>query len=127
MGMSIALFEDSFDVTDIDKEGQRFDRVSRFECRGQDLDNVDLSLDINIELYKLERGDKFQMVLTRNLDKSGAPTDSQMEFDQSGRPSLADDYEYVMYGKVFKVQQSKEKSKQELFEVLASFGGLLMR
>ena len=38
--------------------------------------------------------------------------------------SLADDYEYVMYGKVYKKSDSKKSTGEVL--LYASFGGLLM-
>jgi DNA-directed RNA polymerase I, II, and III subunit RPABC3 len=42
--------------------------------------------------------------------------------------SLADDYDYVMYGKVYKKADSKQTSSESTSEVTlyASFGGLLM-
>ena len=46
------------------------------------------------------------------------------EFDQTGRKSIADDYDYVMFGKIFKFKRAKEK--KELYEIYVSFGGLLM-
>lgn len=78
-------------------------------------------LDINSQLYKLELGDKFSLMLASTLNLDGTPDAN--EFNQSGDPSLADNYEYVMHGKVFKVQQSGNEGKMEVF---TSYGGLLM-
>ena len=39
------------------------------------------------------------------------------------QPSLLDSYEYVMHGRVFKI----EHKEGQLIDVLASFGGLLFR
>lgn len=44
------------------------------------------------------------------------------------QPSLLDQYEYVMYGKVFKVEIGKmEHGKEPPVHIMASFGGLLMK
>jgi DNA-directed RNA polymerases I, II, and III subunit RPABC3 len=45
---------------------------------------------------------------------------------QSGKPSLMDKYEYVMYGKIFKYKD-KQQGGQQKVEVTISFGGLLMQ
>lgn len=45
-------------------------------------------------------------------------------FDQSGNPSLLDQYDYVMYGKLYKWSQAEPKKPVEVY---VSFGGLLMR
>ena len=47
-------------------------------------------------------------------------------YDQSGKESLADSYEYVMYGKVFKKQDENEGGIRRSV-VNISFGGLLMQ
>jgi DNA-directed RNA polymerase I, II, and III subunit RPABC3 len=52
---------------------------------------------------------------------TGSPDNGQMP---SG-PSLADSYDYVMYGKVFKFLDEKEKEIVKL-SILISFGGLLL-
>lgn len=39
------------------------------------------------------------------------------------QPSLADSFEYVMHGRVFKVSHKEG----QIIEILISFGGLLMR
>ena len=39
-------------------------------------------------------------------------------------PSVADEYEYVMYGKIFKILHAK--AQKNTVEIYASFGGLLM-
>ncbi len=41
-------------------------------------------------------------------------------------PTLADTYDYVMYGKVFKFLDEKEKDQPAKLSILISFGGLLM-
>lgn len=55
-----------------------------------------------------------------SLDGKGGDDGS---FDQSGKKTLADQYEYVMYGKVYKCDEDKAKF---ISYVYASYGGLLM-
>jgi DNA-directed RNA polymerase I, II, and III subunit RPABC3 len=93
--------------------------VNRLICSSDN--GLDMVLDINSQLYKLELGDKFSLMLASTLNLDGTPDAN--EFNQSGDPSLADNYEYVMHGKVFKVQQSGNEGKMEVF---TSYGGLLM-
>ena len=60
--MAGVLFEDIFDVKDIDPEGKKFDRVSRLHCESESF-KMDLILDINSWVYPMELGDKFRLVL----------------------------------------------------------------
>jgi len=122
MSNSHILFEDIFDVKDIDKDGKKFDKVSRLECFGENYE-MDLLIDINTDIYPMEVNDKFTFVLTSSLNLDGAPDEGV--FDQSGKPSLLDKYEYAMYGKVFKYQE--EKGPIPKVSIYVSFGGLLMR
>ena len=77
--------------------------MSRLECSSVSYD-MQLLLDVNTDIYPVELGDKLTVALAKSL------TDNEMDdgiFDQSGRASLADEYEYVMYGKVFKCLEDK--------------------
>lgn len=47
------LFEDIFDVKDIDPEGKKFDRVSRLHCESESF-KMDLILDVNIQIYPVD-------------------------------------------------------------------------
>lgn len=69
-------------------------------------------------------GTKFTLVLAPTLSLDGTPEDPA--YDQSGKESLADSYEYVMYGKVFKKQDENEGGIRRS-AVTVSFGGLLMQ
>ncbi|CAG8755894.1 8933_t:CDS:2, partial [Funneliformis caledonium] len=120
------LFTDTFAINDMDKEGKKFDRVSRFTGRGENLE-MELTIDINIELYPLDIGDKVMIMLTTSLSLDTAniaqseeailPFPIMTQGDQTERPSwkektsmdrdLSDDYEYIMYGKVYKYDEEK--------------------
>ncbi|KAJ1490031.1 RNA polymerase [Baffinella frigidus] len=116
----VFLLEDLFDVKDIDTDGKKFDNVSRIQATSQTY-NLDLTLDVNTEIYPMKVDDRFSMALTNVLRKDGEPDDGC--FDQSGFDSHADDFEYVMYGKVFKHHSKPNETDMSVF---VSFGGLLM-
>ena len=61
-------------------------------------------LDVNTEIYPMRDGDRFTLVLASTLALNNAP--STGTYDQSRAPSLMDDFEYVMHGKVFKITEA---------------------
>ncbi|TXG48056.1 hypothetical protein EZV62_027350 [Acer yangbiense] len=119
---NIVLFEDIFVVDKIDSDGKKFDKVSRIEGRSQNCDMYML-LDVNTEVYRMRIGDKFTMALAHTLNLDGTPDTGY--YTPGGRKSLADKYEYVMHGKLYKI--SDEGSGKHLkAEIYVSYGGLLM-
>ncbi|XP_044499817.1 DNA-directed RNA polymerases II, IV and V subunit 8B-like [Mangifera indica] len=119
---SVILFEDIFVVDKIDPDGKKFDKVSRIEARSQNCDMYML-LDVNVEIYPMRVGDKFALALAHTLNLDGT-TDSGY-YTQGGRKSLADKFEYIMHGKLYKI--SDEGSGKTLkAEIYISYGGLLM-
>ena len=68
---------------------------------------MDLDLDINSDIYTLEINDKFTATLASTLALDGSPATGT--YDQSGAPSLLDQYEYAMCGKLFKWKQEAPK------------------
>ena len=81
-----------------------------------------LDIDINSDLFHLEINDRFTLALASTLALDGS-TDAG-GYDQSGMPSLLDQYEYAMYGKLYKWKQEQPKAPVETY---ISYGGLLMR
>ena len=64
---------------------------------------MDLILDVNTQVYPVELGDKFRLVLASTLKEDGTPDDG--EFDPNDTMlSRADQFEYVMYGKVYRIE-----------------------
>ncbi|KAL0580315.1 DNA-directed RNA polymerases I, II, and III subunit RPABC3 [Marasmius crinis-equi] len=127
------VFDDIFTINAIDKEGKRFDRVSRLYAHSKNYD-MDLTLDYNIELFPLKNGQNFALALATSLVR-GAPggganenaddEDKERDVwrpDGKGRKGLEEDYDYVMYGKVYKF----DGGAAEVVTAYASFGGLLM-
>lgn len=124
--MAGVLFEDIFDVKDIDPEGKEFDRVSRLHCESESF-KMDLILDVNTHAYPVDLGDKFRMVIATSLREDGAPDDG--EFDpMDTAPSRADSFEYVMYGKTYRIEGEEGGNEPgSRLAAYVSFGGLLMR
>lgn len=122
--MAGVLFEDIFDVKDIDPDGKKFDRVSRLFCESESF-KMDLILDVNTQIYPIDLGDKFRMVLATTLREDGAPDDGEYNPTDSG-PSRADSFEYVMYGKVYRIE-GDESGPDTRLAAYVSYGGLLMR
>lgn len=120
-------FDDVFVVKEVDPDGKKFDRVSRIRCKSENYE-VDMLLDIASDIYPLKREERFHCVLSPTLQpiaKGSTQTayneEAQYEVGKSHGP-LADKFDYVMYGKVFKAEEIGVK-----FAVYVSFGGLLLR
>ncbi|KAG8037704.1 hypothetical protein G9C98_005915 [Cotesia typhae] len=101
--MAGVLFEDIFNVKDIDAEGKKFDRVSRLHCESESF-KMDLILDINSWLYPMELGDKFRLVLATTLREDGYPDGGDWTAIEQEGGSRADSFEYVMSGKVYRME-----------------------
>ncbi|XP_045207036.2 DNA-directed RNA polymerases I, II, and III subunit RPABC3-like [Mercenaria mercenaria] len=123
--MAGVLFEDIFDVKDIDPDGKKFDRVSRLFCESESF-KMDLILDVNTQLYPMDLADKFRMVIATTLNEDGTPADSEYNPTDTG-PSRADSFEYVMYGKVYRLEGDEISSDSSRLAAYVSYGGLLMR
>lgn len=65
---------------------------------------VDLSLDVNVEIYRLRVGDKLQVLLASALDSE--PDTGHYKPQRSS--SLMDKFEYVVSGRVFKRNPTKD-------------------
>jgi len=120
---SAILFEDIFDVERLNPEGKKFDRVDRLVAKGETYE-TDLKLDIANEVFSLKAGDKFTFALASTLRLDGKP-DSDY-YDPDGKPSLLDQYEYGMCGKVFKYEHMGERQVCVAMDTRATaFGHLL--
>ncbi|PJF19637.1 hypothetical protein PSACC_00555 [Paramicrosporidium saccamoebae] len=100
--MTDFLLDDVFEITAVDPDGKKFDRVSRIQAKS---DNYDMSLllDVNVELYALQKAQKFTLVLTKSIALD-ASVGADAAWRSDAGPTLADKYEYVMYGRVFKFE-----------------------
>ncbi|KAL8521529.1 hypothetical protein ACS0TY_011881 [Phlomoides rotata] len=116
------LFEDIFRIDALDPDGKKFDRVSRISARSEQFDML-MYLDINTEIYPMYAGEKFMMVLASTLNLDGTPDSGY--FTPGNRKSLADKFDYVMQGKLYRISE-ESREKQVKADIYVSFGGLLM-
>lgn len=133
--MAGILFEDIFDVKDIDPEGKKFDRCSRLHCESESF-KMDLILDINCQVYPVDLGDKFRLVVATTLKEDGYPGDAEWDPSETSNSSRAAQFEYIMYGKIYRIEGDDgshsssgihASSDSARLAAYVSFGGLLMR
>jgi DNA-directed RNA polymerase I, II, and III subunit RPABC3 len=101
------LFEETFAITDINKE--KYDRVSRLSGTSSD-GSLTMTLDINHELFPVENGTSLNLVLATTLaldgtTKEGAET-SWRNVSRQGHATLADMFDYVCYGKNYRFEDA---------------------
>ena len=99
------VFEASFTITSINNE--KYDRVSRIY--GSSADNaITMTLDINHELFPVTTGETLNLVLatTLALDGSAKGENDSMwrNVGKQGVTTLADMYDYVCYGKNYRME-----------------------
>lgn len=115
------ILEDRVQVKHIDREGKKFDKVSRLECYSDQYD-LELVVDINTDVYPVKLNEKLSVAIATSLVE-GVPDPGT--FNPQPSP-LLDSYDYAMYGKVYKWADEKEKATMPKVSVYVSFGGLLM-
>lgn len=128
--MSSTLFDDIFNIESLDSA--RYDRVSRIIANSTSSQDTKITLDINHELFPVSVNDTLTITLAKSLsiddDPSSMDADDILGTNGSWRPpkpdqrSLMNDYDYVMYGTVYKFEEGKD----DTISVYCSFGGLLM-
>lgn len=100
------LFDDIFKVTSVDSG--RYDRVSRLTAQSNTSSDVHLILDINHELFPINKNTNVTVTMAQTLSLDGdvtAPSTGWRE-PKHNEQTLADDYEYVMYGTIYKFEES---------------------
>ncbi len=125
-----ALLEDIFDVKDIDKDGKKFDKVSRIFCESESF-KMGLILDIHAQIYPLSKGEKFRLVLTKSLlnEGNGEDDDEDAAEELDGRldNSKMAEFDYVCYGKIYRIESQDSSADSSRLACYVSFGGLLMQ
>lgn len=87
---------------------------------------MDLILDVNTQTYPIDLADKFRMVIATTLNEDGTPADTEYNPMETGS-SRADSFEYVMFGKVYRLEGEEAGSDSSRLAAYISYGGLLMR
>ncbi|EFQ33143.1 RNA polymerase Rpb8 [Colletotrichum graminicola] len=121
----VTLFEESFTVTNYDQS--KYDRVARISATSTDNQTL-MTLDINIELFPTSVSDSLHVVLATSLAHDGSKDDEKgwrdvTKGNQDREPTLADMFDYVCYGKIYKFEDADDG---QTIKAYVSFGGLLM-
>ena len=116
--------DDLFEVKSVDKDGKFFENVSRIHAVSRIMQNMQLTLDINDNIYPMEEKQSYAIKFASSLKKGSIEKGAFEDYDPDDPEvkDLIDDVDYIMHGHIYKVTEEGE-SKQ----VLASFGGLLMK
>lgn len=116
--MGELIFDDIFKVQRVNPDGKKYDKVTRIEARSEKCDMF-MQLDVNTEIYPIDKEERFLVALSTTLSLEG------------GQKSLADKFEYIMHGKLYKI--SDEPGAKTLdgssgpgvtVDIYVSFGGL---
>lgn len=123
MASANILFEDMFNVESTDSA--RYNKVCRIIGQSSTSQDVKITLDINSELFPVNDNDSLTITLASSLgnDSSMITSNGSWRPPKPSERSLADDYDYVMYGTVYKFEESSTTDKMAVY---ISFGGLLM-
>ncbi|KAK2054906.1 RNA polymerase Rpb8 [Colletotrichum caudatum] len=121
----VTLFEESFTVTNYDQS--KYDRVARISATSADNQTL-VTLDVNIELFPISVSDSLHVVLATSLAHDGSKDDEKgwrdvTKGNQDREPTLADMFDYVCYGKIYKFEDADDG---QTIKAYVSFGGLLM-
>lgn len=108
------LFEETFVITEVDHK--KYDRVARLTAESTDK-QTKMTLDINTELYPCSEKETLTVVLATTLALDGQANDvdgkgwrdvSKAGAPGSGESTLADMYDYVCYGKIYKFEDGPD-------------------
>lgn len=99
------LFDEHFSITSID--AQKYDRVLRLSASSPDNTTV-MTLDVNSELFPCQAGENFQCVVASSLSLDGTKEDKGWRDVSTGESTLADMFDYVCYGKIYKFEDAED-------------------
>lgn len=100
------LFEATFKVGDINK--LKYDRVSRFEAICEARPDLQVFLDVNTELYPVEKDEILSIALALTLNIDGMKEEAKgWRAINRGDTTLADEYDYVCYGKIYRFDEGE--------------------
>ena len=102
------LFSDNFTVTNI--KNMKYESVARLSANTENGDTF-LTLDVNTELFPCSVGDRLQLLLASTLALDGSKDDGKGWRDVGTvEASLADDYDYVCHGKIYRFEEGDEEN-----------------
>lgn len=102
------LFADTFTLTSINS--QKYVRVARLSSHTENGDTL-LTLDVNTELFPCVVGERLHILLASTLSLDGSKDDGKGWRDVGrGESSLADDYDYVCHGKIYRFEEGDDEN-----------------
>ena len=107
MSQDATLWDDSFHIVSFNAD--KYARVGRIA--GNSTDNLShMTLDVNTDLYPVSSGETLQMVLASTLNLDGTKDDEKgwRDIAKEDQITLADQYDYVCYGKVYRFEEGKD-------------------
>ncbi|VDM54143.1 unnamed protein product [Angiostrongylus costaricensis] len=90
--MADVIFDDMFMVKNIDPDGK----------------NMELILDVNAQIYPVSLNDKFRLMITTSVRDDGMPDEG--EHDPQANYSRVAQFEYVMFGRVCRIEGDDSRS-----------------
>ncbi|KKA25271.1 DNA-directed RNA polymerase [Rasamsonia emersonii CBS 393.64] len=124
------LFEDTFTITAINS--QKYDRVSRISCTSTD-NLTTFTLDVNTELYPCQVGETISMALASTLSLDGkdenATASGKVGWREvgMGEQTLANEYDYVCHGKVYRFEEGSTAGNIKLVPLRIDYVYLLLK
>lgn len=102
------LLESTFEIKEVVQK--KYDRVARMTGERDDLR---FTLDYNCEIYSVSPGDTVQLCIASTLSLDGSIANKEAEAarggwreTQMGESTLADNFDYVCYGKMYRFEES---------------------
>lgn len=100
------LFEGNFKVIEINDA--KYDRVSRMLAKSEPAQDITLTLDVNHELFPIQKDARYTIALSLSLNLDGTKDDSKgWRGVGRGEATLADEYDYVCHGKIYRFEEGE--------------------
>lgn len=116
------LFAATFAVSDINPD--KYDRVARVFANSEDGETC-MHLDINTDLFSCAVLDRLHILLSSTLSLDGVKDDVKggwRELRSGEGLSLADEYDYVCHGKIYRFEEDQGNMYVEYHELKEQFG-----
>ncbi len=101
------LFSSTFTIHTLN--ALKYDRVARLSAHTES-GECQITLDVNSELFPCTVGERLQLLLCSTLALDGSKDDGKGWRDVArGEASVADEFDYVCHGKVYRFEEGEEE------------------
>lgn len=88
---------------------EKYDRVARVDGKEIGTGEIYYQLDLNTDIWPVSVGDELTITLASSLNLDGSKDDGKGWRDANkGEATLADDYDYVCHGKIYRFEEGNE-------------------